>query len=54
MTTVSENRASNLELPEVDWLDRKLNPDKFFDTLYQNDYNVISKQSFPDHHQYTE
>ncbi len=30
------------------------NPDKFFDTLYQNDYNVISKQSFPDHHQYTE
>ena len=30
------------------------NPDKFFDTLYQNEYNVISKKSFPDHHQYTE
>ena len=33
MTTVSENRASNLELPEVDWLDRKSNPDKFFKDL---------------------
>jgi len=30
------------------------NPDKFFDTLYQNEYNVISKKTFPDHHQYTE
>ena len=30
------------------------NPGKFFDTLKQNEYNLISKQSFPDHHQYTE
>ena len=29
------------------------NPDKFFDTLFQNEYSVISKQSFPDHHIYT-
>ena len=30
------------------------NPNKFFDTLQTNKYNVISTKSFPDHYKYTE
>ena len=33
MTEITENKATSLELPKVDWLDRELNPDRFFKDL---------------------
>ena len=33
MTETTENKATSLELPKVDWLDRELNPDRFFKDL---------------------
>ena len=33
MTETISNKATSLELPKVDWLDRDSNPDKFFKDL---------------------
>ena len=33
MTEITENKATSLELPKVDWLDRESNPDRFFKDL---------------------
>lgn len=33
MTEITENKATTLELPKVDWLDRESNPDRFFKDL---------------------
>ena len=33
MTETTRDKAISLELPKVDWLDRNLNPDKFFKDL---------------------
>ena len=33
MSTITKNQDAHLELPKVDWLDKEVNPQKFFKDL---------------------